>query len=374
MYPCDEKSISNGGLKFMTSISLCMIVKNEEAVISRCLNSVKELVDEIIIVDTGSTDKTKEIAYEFTDKIYDFEWINDFSAARNYAFSKATCEYLMWLDADDLMPKIQLDLLLRWKKVFSVSNTPTDIFMLKYATAFNLDGTPTFLYYRERLIKRSANLKWSGRVHEAISPQGKIEYLDIYIEHHSNKSSYTSRNLDIYEAMKQEGEIFTARDQFYYARELYYHGYYRSAKENFALFFQMKDAYVENLIEGHRICAYCCYFLLENENALSYLLKALSYKAPTGELCCDLGKHFLDANNLQTAIFWYELALGLTPSANSGGFISTECYGYLPSLQLSVCYDKLGDIANAKKYHHMAGDFNPLGELYLKNCEYFNEK
>ncbi|MDE6896493.1 MAG: glycosyltransferase family 2 protein, partial [Lachnospiraceae bacterium] len=87
----------------MVTISLCMIVKNEEAVLGRCLDSVKDAVDEIIIVDTGSSDRTKEIAAEYTDKIYDFEWVNDFSAARNEAFSKAEMDYCMWLDADDIL-------------------------------------------------------------------------------------------------------------------------------------------------------------------------------------------------------------------------------------------------------------------------------
>ena len=74
----------------MPTISLCMIVKNEENVLDRCLSSIADLMDEIIIVDTGSTDRTKEIASKYTDLIYDFPWINDFSAARNFSFSKAT--------------------------------------------------------------------------------------------------------------------------------------------------------------------------------------------------------------------------------------------------------------------------------------------
>ena len=74
----------------MITISLCMIVKNEEKVLARCLDSIADLMDEIIIVDTGSSDNTKEIAKKYTDKIYDFAWIDDFSAARNYSFSKAT--------------------------------------------------------------------------------------------------------------------------------------------------------------------------------------------------------------------------------------------------------------------------------------------
>ena len=85
-----------------------MIVKNEEAVIGRCLDCVKDIFDEIIIVDTGSIDNTKNICVRYTDKIYDFVWCDDFSAARNFAFSKASCNYLFWLDADDIIEKDDL--------------------------------------------------------------------------------------------------------------------------------------------------------------------------------------------------------------------------------------------------------------------------
>lgn len=79
----------------MITVSLCMIVKNEEAVLERCLESVSDLVDEIVVVDTGSTDRTREIAEWFTGRVYDFQWIDDFAAARNYAFSLAEKDYCM---------------------------------------------------------------------------------------------------------------------------------------------------------------------------------------------------------------------------------------------------------------------------------------
>ena len=85
------------------SISLCMIVRDEEDVLGRCLESVYDLVDEIVIVDTGSQDGTKEIAAAYTERIFDFTWIDDFAAARNAAFAKASCAYCMWLDADDVL-------------------------------------------------------------------------------------------------------------------------------------------------------------------------------------------------------------------------------------------------------------------------------
>ncbi|MBU90282.1 hypothetical protein CMO94_01970 [Candidatus Woesearchaeota archaeon] len=83
------------------SISLCIITKNEEKRLENCLNNVKNIADEIIIADTGSEDRTKEIAKKFTDKVYDFEWKDDFSEARNFSIKKATKEWILVLDPDE---------------------------------------------------------------------------------------------------------------------------------------------------------------------------------------------------------------------------------------------------------------------------------
>ena len=87
----------------MITISLCMIVKNEERTLARCLDSVAGIADEIIIVDTGSSDRTTDIAAQYTDQVYTYEWKEDFAAARNESFAKATQEYILWLDADDVL-------------------------------------------------------------------------------------------------------------------------------------------------------------------------------------------------------------------------------------------------------------------------------
>ena len=97
----------------MATISLCMIVKNESAVLARCLDSIADLMDEIIIVDTGSTDNTKEIAAQYTSRIYDFKWTSDFSAARNFSFSKATMEYIYTADADEILDDANRERFLR---------------------------------------------------------------------------------------------------------------------------------------------------------------------------------------------------------------------------------------------------------------------
>lgn len=87
----------------MISITLCMIVKNEQSILERCLISYAGTYDELIIVDTGSTDSTKDIAHKYTDKVYDYKWCDDFAAARNYAFSLASCDYIFSADADEIL-------------------------------------------------------------------------------------------------------------------------------------------------------------------------------------------------------------------------------------------------------------------------------
>lgn len=89
-------------------ISVCMIARNEEKNIGKCLDALKPYGFEIIVVDTGSTDRTREIAAQYTDKIYDFKWINDFSAARNYSLEQASNDYVLVLDCDEMVTHLDL--------------------------------------------------------------------------------------------------------------------------------------------------------------------------------------------------------------------------------------------------------------------------
>ena len=84
-------------------LSLCMIVRDEESRLGRCLESVKDTVDEIVILDTGSADGTKAIARRYTDRVYDYAWKDDFADARNTSFSYASKPFILWLDADDVL-------------------------------------------------------------------------------------------------------------------------------------------------------------------------------------------------------------------------------------------------------------------------------
>ena len=141
----------------MATISLCMIVKNEEAVLDRCLSSIADLMDEIIIIDTGSTDRTKEIAGRYTNKIYDFKWQNDFSAARNFSFSKASMDYIYTADADEVLDYTNHKRFLYLKQSISPE---IDIVQMKYITPDEYNTVMNIRdEYRPKLYKRLRDRK-----------------------------------------------------------------------------------------------------------------------------------------------------------------------------------------------------------------------
>ena len=163
-------------------------------VLERCLHSVCNAVDEIILVDTGSEDRTKEIARSYTDQIYDFAWSDDFAAARNFSFSKATMDYCMWMDADDVLLEADTKALLELKETLDPS---VQVVMLPYHIAFDAQGKPTFSYYRERLIRNGQGMRWEGAVHEVITPVQPIAYGKAAVTHQKIGPGDPDRNLRI---------------------------------------------------------------------------------------------------------------------------------------------------------------------------------
>ena len=193
----------------MPLISLCMIVRNEEAVLGRCLDSVADLVDEIILVDTGSTDNTKAVAAEYAAKIYDFPWCDDFSAARNYAVSQAVGDYWLWLDADDVIEGENHEKL---RKILEAPEA--DMVFLPYWLSFDAAGTPQMISRRERIFRRSRGYRFTGAVHEAVVPSGSIRYGDAAVSHRKLKDGDPDRNLHNYQKMLRSGKRVSPREQY----------------------------------------------------------------------------------------------------------------------------------------------------------------
>lgn len=342
-----------------------MIVKNEEKVLKRCLNSVKDIVDEIIIVDTGSTDKTKEIAKNFTDKVLDFKWIDDFSKARNYSFSNATKDYILWLDADDVITKENKN---KIQKLKNTLNKNTDIVMMRYVTSIN----PHFSYYRERLLKREKEYKWKSPVHEVIELTGNIIYTDIEIHHKSIKKTYSKRNLEIYENNIKNGYILDARETYYYARELMYHKKYCKAIMIYNKFLNMEKAWIENKIDACIDLAFCYREVKCEDMYLTSLFKSFELDKPRAKICSLIGIYFMQKENFRLAIYYFKLALKDKPNYKSGAFIEEDYYNFIPYIDICYCYAKLGKYNIAKKYNKKAEAIHKDNESVKINNEYLN--
>lgn len=355
----------------MATISLCMIVKDEEDVLERCLNSVSQLVDEIVIADTGSTDKTKEIAGKFTDKIYDFKWIDDFSAARNFAFEKATMDYIFWMDADDIiLPEDHI----KFRKLKDELTPDIDIVMMHYNTAFDDQGRATFSYYRERLSKRILNFKWHEPVHEYLQIGGKIINSDVCITHAKVKKQKGSRNLEIYKERLSKGEKLSPRGTYYYARELKDNEKYEEAINMFSEFLDSNLGWTEDSITACAELAKCYQLINNPQKALASMLQSFSYDTPRAELCCQIGYHFKTQGRYQQAVYWFETALSLEKPKDSWGFHQEDYWSYIPCIECAVCYDKLGDYKKAEQYNDKASLYKPNSPAVIYNKKYFESK
>lgn len=355
----------------MVTISLCMIVKNEETTLERCLSSVAEVVDEIIIVDTGSDDRTKEIAAKFTGKVYDFEWIDDFSAARDFSHKHAAMDYILWLDADDIILPADAAKLKKLKQ-----NLPPEYatVMMKYNTGFDNKGNVTFSYYRERLSKRSGGFKWREPVHEYLDVAGKRLTSDICVTHAKSHDNAGGRNMRIYENLIAKGKDLSPRGMYYYARELKDHERYADAIRWFNLFLDSGHGWVEDNISACGGLARCYQAQNMQNEALAALLRSFTYDTPRAETCCQLGYFYKDRNQYKHAAFWFELALTLDDADNLWGFKNDDCRGYIPCIELAVCYDKLGNLEKAMHFNDMAYEHKPDSPAVLYNKKYFEGK
>ena len=354
----------------MITISLCLIVKNEEDVIGRCLKSVHQAVDEIIIVDTGSTDRTKEICLAYTNKIFDFEWINDFAAARNFAFSCATMDYIFWLDSDDV---IALEDFRKLTELKQTLDPAVDSVTMQYCLAQDEYGNNTYSNRRNRLVKRLNNFQWRGFVHEYLDVAGNILDSDIVVFHKPLKHIDSDRNLTIYKQRLEKGEEFSPRDLYYFANEWLDHGLYEQAVEYYEKFLDTNQGWIEDKISACGKLADCFHHLDNTEQELYYTLKALEYDTPRADFCCRMGYRFLQQKEWEKAAFWYRLASELTLPKDNWGFFHHTCWTWLPHLQLCVCYYHLGEYEQAYQHNEIARQFIPNDEKVLYNQSLLKE-
>ncbi|QGG48801.1 Glycosyl transferase, family 2 [Heliorestis convoluta] len=296
-----------------------MIVRDEAEQLSRCLKSAQDVVDEIIIVDTGSVDKTVEIAHSYGAQVYNFPWTGDFAAARNESLDKATKKWILFLDADEELPLETAQLL-----PALVALSKEEAWSFQILSFLSDDKTQSVAHSSIRLFKNSKSYQFEGKIHEQIGPSirreqpyATIGQSDLIIHHYgySQKSLQNKgkkeRNIALLEEFVAQSPE-NANLHFNLAVSYSVNGQWPKAKEHFQKTLSLPNLSATLLAALCRSYSICLYHLREYEEALQFLQQGLSLFPHYGELYYLRGqiawatgdleeaeKNFLQATQLQ---------------------------------------------------------------------------
>ncbi|SHO48762.1 glycosyltransferase [Anaerocolumna xylanovorans] len=346
----------------MHSISLCMIVKNEEANLERCLKSAAGYVDEMIIVDTGSTDRTKEIACRYTDRVYDFIWEDDFSTARNYSISQASNEHILVLDADEQLQSMDRDEVERLNHI-----CPEGIGRILIVSQYTRNN---YTYKQRERVSRlfSKELyQYEGRIHEQLVPLYKREAaqtvsitydVPIVVEHLgyegdlTARRSKTQRNIKLLKAAQEQDPedpylLYQLGKSFYMEED------YHSACEYFghALYFDLDPRleYVQDMVESY---GYTLINTGQYETALQ-MLNIYDEFSHSADFLFLTGLILMNNGKFEEAIIELEKAAEKPCSKVDG------VNGYLAFYNIGVIYECLGNNENAVRYYKKCREYRP---------------
>lgn len=335
----------------MITISVCMIVKNEEAQLAACLDSLKPIADEIIIVDTGSSDRTKEIAARYTDRIYDFPWIDDFAAARNFAFSKAAKEYIYTADADEVIDENNIRLFRRVKELLPPETEIVQMYYLNLMeenTAYNSKRE-----LRPKLFRRLRTFEWINPVHETVRLDPVIYNSDIEIMHLA-KGSHAKRDFAAFQKALRRGMRLDKVLHSMYAKELFIAGDRDDLAEAVPFFEQsLSDASRSDDEHREARCVLARAYRMSGDTAGFFRLCLRDVIAvPCSEMCAEIGHYFYDSGSYAEALCWLNDAIFETEAV-----ITILSQGKENLSLLADCYEKTGDPENAEKYRKMAEEW-----------------
>lgn len=347
----------------MITISLCMIVKNEEKVLSRCLDSLTGLMDEIIIVDTGSTDKTKEIAKKYTDNIYDFNWCDDFSAARNYSISFATCDYIYIADADEIMDEENQKAFMQMKQVLLPE---IDIVQMLYSGQY--DENTVYNYneeYRAKLFKRVRTFQFKNPIHEVLNTEPVVYDSDIRIFHKPH-GLHTDRDIAVFEKHYggENSPVISYELAKMYAKELYISGndaHFKGAVSIFERLLNREGCTADELQYACLVLSHGYRITGQEDKFFKYAMKAVISES-CSEICMELGDYYREKKDWDEAGIWYyNAAFETTPVCNihMGGDMALNA--------LADMVEMAGNTEQAEAYRQQAEDWK---RNFLQNNQY----
>ena len=327
----------------MATISLCMIVKNEERVLERCLECLKDIVDEMIIVDTGSTDRTKEIAKRYTEKVYDYTWKDDFSAARNFSFSKATMEYIYVADADEIIDKENRRKFLLLKKAMLPE---VEVVQMKYCNQLEFGSVYNFdVEYRGKMYRRLRSFQWIDPIHETVNLEPVVFDSDVEIIHKPLEKHHR-RDFEAFERLTKKGVRFSKKLLDMYAKELFISGEaadFGKAEEFFRGVF-LEERSIDEYKIADCVLAKAAFFREDLHAFFTVCLKEVA-ENPPAEICTLLGEYYRQRQQYQEAVMWY-----LNAIHEQECILDLRYSKEIPITGILECYEKLQQFQLAEQY------------------------
>ena len=352
----------------MMRISVCIIVKNEADNLEHCLHCLSSYDFEIIVVDTGSTDETKDVAAKYTSHVYDFTWCNDFAAAKNFAISKASNEYVMILDSDEYLEPVNLEQI-----SMEILRNPEKVGRIRIRNTFTKNkNSQDYEEWISRIFSKK-RYHYTGRIHEQVTAINGRAYdtyqtsvlilhsgYDLSEEKRKEKSErniglllkeleyLNSKEVSDKERQEQVPYIFYQLGKSYYmARD------YESACQYFSkgLSFDLepKLEYVIDMVETYG------YALINSKRAEEALFFENIYEefGNSADFQFLMGLIYMNNSLFKQAIDEFEKASKHTTCKSKG------VNSYLAFYNIGVIYECLGHVEDAKTYYLKCADYEP---------------
>jgi glycosyltransferase involved in cell wall biosynthesis len=354
-------------------LSLCMIVKDEEKVLKKCLDSVKDIVDEIFIIDTGSSDHTKEIASQYTNHIYDYTWNNDFAAARNESIKNATGKWILVMDADEYVDPEEFKLLRQTLQNLDHTN-PYCLAVSIYSFLGKHGGAELPV---ERIFSNLPSISYIRPIHEKIVCSNKsITYITSkfriyhtgYLEETRNAKDKSNRNLSIFETMLKQKkpepyDYFTLANEYFSIKQFkkahyYFERAYQRAKKNEIWFSFFMFQYIICLCEMDR---FTDAFKLTNESIQKW--------GDYPEFYTVKGSIYQDFGLFENALSQFKTSINISEKASTEGrdywLVGPDYGSVIPYQKISEIYFDCFDIQKANYYLTKILQIQPTNRIIL---------
>lgn len=338
-------------------ITICMIVKNEEENLEKCLKAISNYNFQLVIIDTGSNDNTKKVAKKYTDYVYDYKWNDNFSDARNYAISKTKTEYVLIVDADEILISVDYNKLIK-----CIEDNKDKVGRIERDNEFVREGKKYISKEKVNRLFSKNKYKYEGSIHEQIVSIDGSKYKTYNLPIKFSHSGYSNEEIDRKDKTKRNIEMLllelkeNSNDPYllYQLGKSYYmEKSYEEAESYFtkALEYDLdiRLEYVQDLVESYG------YTLIENkkyEKALDLLGIYNEFKI-SADFVFLIGIIYMNNNMLSESINEFKKCLKYKKCKMDG------VNSYLANYNIGIIYECMGNKDLAKKYYKKCGDYEP---------------